>query len=60
MMSMKKEYLELLSAVCGEFIGNGNAPQVEAYVEESGWSVDDLHEALKALGEEVGMDMGWH
>lgn len=59
-MSIKSDHLQLLAGVCSEFLGNGNAPQVEAYVEESGWSVDDLHEALKALGEEVGMDMGWH
>jgi hypothetical protein len=56
---MQKKHIELLAAVCGEFIGNGNAPQVEAYVTEGGWTVEELDEALKALGEEAGVDMGW-
>lgn len=56
---ISEKHLELIAAVVSEFVGNGNAPQVEEYVQEAGWSVEELDEALKALGEEVGRDMAW-
>lgn len=56
---MQQRNLDLLAVMCLEFIGNGNAPQINDWLEEAGWTKADLDAALKDLGSATGLDLGW-
>lgn len=57
--SLGRAEAAVLGELAMEFLGNGNAPAIEAFVEHEGISLAGLDRALRHLGAGVGLDLGW-